>query len=178
MFWGVLVLLRFGSEENLEFGITAFDPPTRQYLGQHSDADDIPISEVGCSVPIDAARKQKFQKQSVLIKAAWSKYKSAMDKAAVAPEVAPGEQHDAYVLVVTISCSSSHPPPRQKTNVATTIAVAYTRRLERIQLLGTWTTLLNCSQTIAQLARYSVLRAGEGCASRPGQARSMGIFIQ
>src|SRR5262245_12282133 len=68
----------------------------------------MPISEVACSVPKDAARKQKFQKQSVLIKAAWSKYKSAIDKAAVAPEVAPREQHDACVLVVTISCSTSH----------------------------------------------------------------------
>jgi hypothetical protein len=68
----------------------------------------MPISEVARSVPIDAARKQKFQKQSVVIKATWSNYKSAMDKAAVAPEVAPGEQHDAGVLVVAISCSASH----------------------------------------------------------------------
>jgi hypothetical protein len=43
-----------------------------------------------------------------VIKAAWSKYNSAMDKPAVAPEVAPGEQHDAGVLVVAISCSASH----------------------------------------------------------------------
>jgi hypothetical protein len=54
-----------------------------------------------------------------------------MDKAAVAPEVAPGEQHDACVLVVTISCSTSH-RAQAKSNVATAIAVAYTRRLERI----------------------------------------------
>jgi hypothetical protein len=91
------VLLSFGSEEKFEFGISAFDPPTRQHLGYHSDADDMPISEVARSVPIDAARKQKFQKQSVVIKATWSNYKSAMDKAAVAPEV-----------VVAISCSASH----------------------------------------------------------------------
>jgi len=70
-----------------------------------------------------------------VIKPAWSNYKPAMDKAAVAPEVAPGEQHDACILVVTISCSASH-CAQAKTNVVTAITVAYTRRLERIQLLG------------------------------------------
>src|SRR5262245_30600530 len=99
-----------------------------------------------------------------------------MDKAAVAPEVAPGEQHDAYVLVVTISCSSSHPAQAKNKRRDDDRRRVYapsgthpaTRNVDK---------LLNCSQKIAQLARYSVLRAGEGCASRPGQARSMGIFI-
>src|SRR5215510_4139899 len=112
------MLLKFGTEENFEFGIAAFDPPTRQCLGQHVEADDMPISGIARSIPIETARKQRFQKQSVLIEAVWSKYKSAMGKAAVAPDLAPGEQHDARVFVVTISCSASH-------HVARAIAVAY-----------------------------------------------------
>jgi len=49
-----IMLLKFGCEENFEFSIAAFDPPTRQCLGQHSEADDLSISGDARSVPMTA----------------------------------------------------------------------------------------------------------------------------
>ena len=108
------MLLKFGTQEKLQFHVATFDPPAGQQLRKSLEAGDVLAAEVFSAVAIRAARKQDFQEQAVLLKATRRKDQPAIDENSVAPEIATGEQHDARVFVVTSPCTTSHHPNATK----------------------------------------------------------------
>ena len=102
------MLLKFGSQEKLQFHVAAFDPPARQHLRESLKAGDALAAEVFSVVAIRAARKQNFQEQAVLLKSTRRKDQPAINENSVTPDIATGEQHDARVFVVTSPCTTSH----------------------------------------------------------------------
>ncbi|MFZ0066592.1 MAG: hypothetical protein WAK90_10510 [Pseudolabrys sp.] len=108
------MLLKFGSQEKLQFHVTAFDPPAGQHVRDSFKAGDALAAEVFSAVAIGAARKQDFQEQAVLLKATRRKDQPAINENSIAPDIATGEQHDARVFVVTSPRTTSHHPDATK----------------------------------------------------------------
>src|SRR6476646_2388384 len=108
------MLLKFWSQEKLEFRVAALDPPTGQYLREPFGTNDPHATEIFRVVAISPAREQNFQKQAVLFKAARRKHEAAISEGAIAPDITAGEQHGARVVVVTSPGTTSHHPNATK----------------------------------------------------------------